>query len=466
IPFNFNLTSSDAPNINQNFFVPCGTGGTILDFENFNGNFNSLAGWEYGTPQQTTPHSGSKLWCTGLEGQYDNNAMFILTTPVINLGTDPVMTFWHMMSCQNYYDGGNVSISTDGGSMWQVLYPVGGYNTSLNVYSLGEVGYTATVNWAQATFNLNNYANQDVVIRWRFGSNSSVQGLGWFIDDVMISGYYFAPGVVSGNVTLDSDLSPTLVRLSTGNRFTTTPDAAGDYALYLPQATYTLTASLENHITQSTPEFTLSNQQFSYIYDFHLDYLSNPSGLALSGAYGDSLVFLTWVAPEPGTYPVQGYSVYRRFNDHPFLQVGTSATTAFSEELSDTGIYYYYVRAVYAEGEGAPTDIVSVEFPFVSGGDNTTPVLVNALGVNYPNPFNPTTSISFSLVKAGQASLKIYNTKGQLVKTLLNTEKSSGSHTVVWNGLNNEGKAVSSGLYFYRLDAPGYSKTRKMMLLK
>ncbi len=178
IPFNFNLTSSNAPNVNQNFFVPCGTGGTILDMENFDGGFTSLAGWEYGTPTQTTPHSGSRLWCTGLEGQYDNNAMFILVTPVINLGPEPVMTFWHMMSCQNYYDGGNVSISTDGGSMWQVLYPVGGYNTSLNVYSLGEVGYTATVNWSQATFNMNNYANQDVMIRWRFGSNASVQGLG------------------------------------------------------------------------------------------------------------------------------------------------------------------------------------------------------------------------------------------------------------------------------------------------
>ncbi len=282
----------------------------------------------------------------------------------------------------------------------------------------------------------------------------------------MISGYYFAPGVVSGNVTLGSDLSPTLARIATQNRFTTTPDAAGDYALYLPQATYTLTAALDYHITQNTPEFTISNQQFSYIYNFHLDYLSSPTGLAYSGAIGDSLIYLTWIAPEPGTYPVQGYNIYRKFETHPYMLIGATATTSFVEELSATGLYYYYVRAVYAEGEGAPTDIVSVEFPFVSNGDNEIPALVNALGINYPNPFNPTTSISFSLAKAGQATLKIYNTKGQLVKTLINTEKSSGNHTVVWNGMNNEGKAVSSGIYFYRLDAPGYSKTRKMMLLK
>ena len=466
IPFNFNLTSSNAPNINQNFFLPCGTGGTILDFESFDGNFTSTAGWVHGTPEQTTPHSGSNLWATGLSGQYENNAMYILSTPTINLGPDPVMTFWHMLSCQNYYDGGNVSISTDGGSMWSVLYPVGGYNTTLNVYSLGEVGYTNTVSWSQATFNLNNYAGQDVVIRWRFGSNASVQGLGWFIDDVMISGYYFSPGKVSGNVNLGSELSPSLVRLSTNNKITTNPDAAGDYALFLPQGTYSLSAKLDYHIPQFTPEFEISNQQFSHFYDFNLDYLSNPSGLALSGAYGDSLVFLTWIAPEPGTYPVQAYNVYRRFNDHPFIMIGTSAATSFSEELETAGMYYYYVRAVYSEGEGAPTEIVEVQFPFVSAGDNSIPVLINELRANYPNPFNPTTSISFSLAKAGQATLKIYNTKGQLVRILLSGAKSSGSHTVVWNGLNNEGKAVSSGLYFYRLDAPGFTKTRKMMLLK
>jgi len=465
IPFNFNLTSSDAPNVNQNFFVSCGTGGTLLDFESFNGNFVSTGGWDYGTPDQTTPHSGSNLWCTGLTGQYANNANFVLTTPTITLGTDAVMTFWHMLSCQNYYDGGNVSISTDGGSMWSVLTPVGGYNTSLNIASLGEIGYTATVSWAMATFNLANYAGNDAIIRWRFGSNSSVQGLGWFLDDVMISGYYFAPGKVSGNVSLSSTLSPTLVRLKTDNNITTNPDASGAYNMYLPQGTYTLTAKLDYHLPQTTPAFTLSNQQFSYSHDFNLEFLDNPSGLALSGAVGDSIVYLTWVVP-PSLYPVVSYNIYRSFGNHPFQQIATTSMTSFSEELDVEGTYNYYVRALYNVGEGAPTETVEVAFPFVSNGENITTVLVNTLNVNYPNPFNPTTSISFSLEKAGQATLRIYNTKGQLVKTLVNNVKAAGSHTVIWNGLNNEGRAVSSGLYFYKLDAPGFSKTRKMMLLK
>jgi len=102
----------------------------------------------------------------------------------------------------------------------------------------------------------------------------------------------------------------------------------------------------------------------------------------------------------------------------------------------------------------------------VHNDDNyLTETTVNSLNC-YPNPFNPSTTISFTLAKAGKASLKVYNTKGQLVKTLLNNVKLSGQNKLIWNGLNEDGRQASSGLYFYKLDAPGYSKTCKMMLLK
>jgi len=102
----------------------------------------------------------------------------------------------------------------------------------------------------------------------------------------------------------------------------------------------------------------------------------------------------------------------------------------------------------------------------VNNDDDYLPgITCNSL-VCYPNPFNLSTTISFTLAKAGYTSLKIYNTKGQLVKTLLNNVKSAGQNKLVWNGLNEEGKPTASGLYFYKLDAPDYSKTCKMMLMK
>ncbi len=99
--------------------------------------------------------------------------------------------------------------------------------------------------------------------------------------------------------------------------------------------------------------------------------------------------------------------------------------------------------------------------------DNSTiPVLTTALGSNYPNPFNPETTISYSVEKAGKVTLEIYNILGQKVKTLVNDTKDAGSHNVVWNGKDQSGNKVSSGVYFYRMKNGTYSKTNKMILMK
>ncbi len=468
VPFTFNLISSNAPTVNQTISVPCGTSGMILDFESTNGNFESVTGWQFGTPTQTTPHSGMNLWSTGLSGQYPNNAMLILKTPTITLGENATLSFWHMMSCQNYYDGGNVSISNNGGDTWTLLYPVAGYNTSLNVYSLGEVGFTNQVAWSQTTFNLGQYANSDVIIRWRFGSNASVQSNGWFIDDVMISGYHINTGVVTGNVTLTSPTNPSVVKLMAQNRFVTNPDSTGVYAMYLPVGTYAVTASLPYHTAQTSPSIVISNEQQLYNFNFSLGYLPTPGSLHLSGQSGQPDVTATWTAPFEPVYAVTGYNVYRRYGDHPYQLAGQTAETTFTETLTLEGTYIYYIRAIYAEGEGAPCDTSSIAFPFtvVANGDEPTPVLVNALHANYPNPFNPTTTISYSLAKSGDVTLRVYNTKGQLVRILDQGNKKAGNYSVAWDGKNSSGKTVSSGLYFFRMDAANYTNTRKMMLLK
>jgi hypothetical protein len=88
------------------------------------------------------------------------------------------------------------------------------------------------------------------------------------------------------------------------------------------------------------------------------------------------------------------------------------------------------------------------------------------LGPNYPNPFNPSTTIQYQLNSAAEVRLAVYNLKGQLVKTLVNGYESSGSHLVVWDGLDDRGLAAASGVYFYRLNAGGCLRTGKMLLLK
>jgi hypothetical protein len=89
-----------------------------------------------------------------------------------------------------------------------------------------------------------------------------------------------------------------------------------------------------------------------------------------------------------------------------------------------------------------------------------------ALEQNYPNPFNPTTEVAFALPKASHVQLDVFNVLGQKVATVVNGEYPAGNHTATWDGTNSSGGSVSSGVYFYRIQAEDFSQTRKMMLLK
>ncbi|MBN2830537.1 MAG: T9SS type A sorting domain-containing protein, partial [Candidatus Cloacimonetes bacterium] len=91
---------------------------------------------------------------------------------------------------------------------------------------------------------------------------------------------------------------------------------------------------------------------------------------------------------------------------------------------------------------------------------------ITALNSNYPNSFNPETKIDFSLDNTGRVTISVYNIKGQLVKTLINSDLPSGKHSVIWSGDDMNKKQVSSGVYFYRMQSKGYLETRKMLLLK
>ncbi len=101
----------------------------------------------------------------------------------------------------------------------------------------------------------------------------------------------------------------------------------------------------------------------------------------------------------------------------------------------------------------------------VDNEDDVLPAITSLRG-NFPNPFNPETTINFSVKEAVPVTIEIYNVKGQLVKTLVNEAKAPGNHTVVWNGVDNNGRAVSSGIFFYKMNAGKYSSTRKMILMK
>jgi hypothetical protein len=86
---------------------------------------------------------------------------------------------------------------------------------------------------------------------------------------------------------------------------------------------------------------------------------------------------------------------------------------------------------------------------------------------NFPNPFNPVTSVNYSIVEPGEVNISVFNIKGQKITTLVNEYKELGNHSVIWQGVDSNGDAASSGIYFYKLNVNGESKQiRKCILMK
>jgi len=113
------------------------------------------------------------------------------------------------------------------------------------------------------------------------------------------------------------------------------------------------------------------------------------------------------------------------------------------------------------------TNFIDINFPTaiaqsLAGG---TPESFD-LQQNYPNPFNPSTTIRFSLAARSTVNLAVYNNLGQIIRVLADQSLPAGQHEVVWDGLDSAGRAVSSGLYFYRIESEQFRQTRRMLLIR
>jgi len=188
--------------INLNLYQPY----LFWDFELNDGDFtsNNPSGWQWGEPSAggITAYSGIKVWATNLSGYYVDDAHWYLDSPEIQLGNNPMLEFYHLHyfeGSSTLYDGGNVSISTNGGGTFGLLTPVGGYDG--NITALSQQGYGGTrTEWTLAQFSLAPYANQEIVLRWHFGSDTSQHNYyGWYVDDVAIIELVGADDPAPGN---------------------------------------------------------------------------------------------------------------------------------------------------------------------------------------------------------------------------------------------------------------------------
>lgn len=448
---------------NTSIFV-LNTSETFIDFEADDVPITYTAPWQIGTSNAVPAHSSSKLLATNLNSSYPNNTNAIAWTEYLNATPTSNLTFWHRYATENNYDGGHIILNVEGSQTNSILTPQTSYSHQ-NISVLGGPGYSGNLNqWTLVTVNIpTSYMGQSVRYGFRFASDYSVNNSGWFIDDVTIGGTIQESFVFNGTVDLiGGEENASALDISFSN-YSLNPYLNGEYLAILPLASYDILYSLPGYRNAEHSLMGITDNIMS-THDIALNYLNTP--LNLRHTLQDSLLTLLWDYDEDLDDELTQFIVEEKFNTGPWEVIAQVVTNDYSYDLDKIGTYSYRVKANYQDDFSTCSSVL--EFDFLPGTDNenTDVALVTALHGNYPNPFNPETNIAYTIAKPTNVKLKIYNLKGQLVKNLLDENQTSGNHKRVWNGKNNQNKAVASGIYFIRIETADYTKTHKAVLLK
>lgn len=186
------------------------------------------------------------------------------------------------------------------------------------------------------------------------------------------------------------------------------------------------------------------------------------------GKWGDSdicpdrlgRIWMVWIAPVPDTLGDLWFSYYNGERWSEPAPIHPCPGYDYGPSLVVDGknrVWVFWIRkgkayACHTEGEGIEEK-------------NHREQDVK-LFQSYPNPFSFRTTIRYSVAKLSYVSLRVYNTSGQLVKTLIEDDKKPGYYTAFWNGENDAGKKLSAGVYFYRMETEDFTKTHKALLLR
>ncbi|MDX2474034.1 MAG: FlgD immunoglobulin-like domain containing protein, partial [Candidatus Krumholzibacteria bacterium] len=246
-----------------------------------------------------------------------------------------------------------------------------------------------------------------------------------------------------------------------GNVFATQSDS---YSLRVPTVTDSTAQGnawsvfvVTTH-TETPSAWFVSDPDSSY----SVDNIAPGAPAGVTAAYASGGVTLAW-APAPEV-DFQYYRVYRGTNSGfvvgPENLVAETGNMGWVDPSSDPYGFFYQVTALDHAGNeseaGAPQSVSSVP-----GAGRSF-----ALHPAAPNPFNPSTTISYEIPVSGHVRLNIYDASGRLVAHLVDEEQGSGEHRATWRGLDKAGQRVGSGVYFYRLDQGGRSRNGRMGLAK
>ena len=475
---NLNWNTPD-PNVNENT-------------EGFEGTVFPPSGWSRFITNANPPHDGGVLptWCsvstvflTGgliIEPSQGSKQAGLwwddspqdewLLTPAFTCPPDAQFVFdTYAKYGSQYYDHYYVKISTDAGNSWTVLWDA----TALPP---GQNQYVSPI-----VIDLADYAGMEVKLAFHALGSPEYLGLMyvWFIDNLIIgnSGDQIR---FANSQLISSKPAAQIAKTSGGNpAHSTNREMIGYKAwrfvagqenseiLWVPVSDDLI--STLNHVDSSWNTLPDGAYRWAVKAVYTADVMSTP-------------VLSNTIVKELLTGTIIGN--VRRQGDNQFIAGATITTEGgFSATTNSAGSYILVVPVgictVTATAEGykplnydnifvAPDQYTTLNFQMTptSNEDEIMPVTITRLNGNYPNPFNPETTISYELKDATNVHLNVYNIKGQLVRSLVNQDQASGRYRVTFNGRDDKGNQLSSGIYLYRFTAGKYSDTRKMMLME
>lgn len=281
-------------------------------------------------------------------------------------------------------------------------------------------------------------------------------------------------GAIMGNVDLSNFGFNQGVKVSTSTgHYRFTPQSGDYWIMNVPPGTRDVTAEIRGYFPMTSEGIDVEADMTSRAIDFSMTRCPEPENLEASEGLGDRIE-LTWDAVD---HPdMVGYNVLRgkwESGDFEMLNEEPITETTFTDlSVPDNDVYWYYVTAVYSgdygEAESFASNYDSGSIDDLTGTDDDLLVIPEHFFIsqNYPNPFNPATTISYGLPDDADVRIEIYNILGQNVRTLADEHQAAGYRAVIWDGNDASGNQVSSGIYFYRIEAGDFHASKKMVMIK
>jgi hypothetical protein len=438
------------------------------------------------------PHEGD--WQCGFWWAYSHQDEWLIT-PQFNCPQGAALSFetyayFGSPNDDHYY----VKITTNNGESWDILWDA----TALTG---GVYNYVAPIE-----IDLTPYAGQQVKIAWHADDpNSTNDGMwyNWFIDDIVIGNstttIRFSETALTSRTVDSRNTKPAPVqsnqpmsRAEDRHSFSTQSDrsiASEGFISYRSNRSlvgYKVWRLVQGQ-EQNEANWALLTPATITVTDFSdIGWAALQNGTykwAIKGVYTNNVLslaaFSNAVVKQPSAMGTLA-GVVRNLQNMPVMGATitagpfTATTSANGNYLIQIAVGTYAVTCTATGYQTMTTENVVItegqttacNFNMPVGNADVVNVDVTALRGNYPNPFNPETTINYDVKGIAPVKIEIYNTKGQLIRTLVNQTKAGGRYQIVWNGRDNNGNSVASGIYHYRMQAGDYQATRRMMLMK